>query len=82
MSSFTFTWYTGDKGVKGTTQNVDFGESVPLQLLFSEVWPGDTADVFLIIPSINENKETVNPLETSGFGLSLDWIIGGIKNND
>jgi len=38
--------------------------------------------IFLIIPYINENKETVNPLETSGFGLSLDWIIGGIKNND
>ena len=33
--------------------------------------------IFLIITYINENKETVNPLETSGFGLSLDWITGG-----
>ena len=33
--------------------------------------------IFLIFTNINENKETVNPLETRGFGLSLDWITGG-----
>jgi len=44
----------------------------------------DTAStflIFLIITTINENKETVDPLETSGFGLSLDWTTGR-GNND